>query len=141
MHATGPLGGYAAVDGAALFWLVCAGLYTYLELPAGGAAAAFYLLLLLHSSRLYASLGREAALKVALLCQGVSWFAQVFVGHAMVEKRRPALVDSLFASLFLAPLFVVLEVAFALGYKPPLHAALLAQTQRELGKLRVRDKR
>ena len=129
-----------SVTGATLFWLFCAAVYVYLETPGGILAAVLYFLLLAHTSQLYTALGRSVALHVASAVHVASWFAQVVVGHGLIEKRRPALVDSLFSSLILAPLFVVLEVAFSLGYKPGLHAKLLAQTQRELGKLRARDK-
>src|SRR5439155_12002755 len=56
------------------------------------------------------------------------WFGALFVGgwilqlvgHAF-EGRRPALVDNLF-QIFVAPIFLCAELAFALGYKPELHA-------------------
>mmetsp|Transcript_630 Transcript_630/g.4249 ORF Transcript_630/g.4249 Transcript_630/m.4249 type:complete len:197 (+) Transcript_630:6586-7176(+) len=50
----------------------------------------------------------------------LSWVIQVAVGHAMLEKRKPALLDSLVQSFALAPLFVWMEVLFLLGYKPKL---------------------
>ena len=147
------------LDGATLFWLVCASVYVYLETLGGCSAAVFYCALLFHTHRLYLSLGQSAALQLALVVHVASWFAQVVVGHALIEKRRPALLDSLLPSLLLAPFFVVLEVAcasahetlcaaltltrfscaVALGYKPDLHAKLLAATRRELDKLRARD--
>lgn len=60
------------------------------------------------------------AWKWALALHVLSWIVQVVVGHGMYEKRKPALVDSFFQSLALAPLFVWMEVLFALGYKPGL---------------------
>jgi uncharacterized membrane protein YGL010W len=44
-----------------------------------------------------------------------SWIAQ-FVGHGVFEKRAPALLDNLLYTLA-APLFVVVEIMFELGYK------------------------
>ena len=146
---------------ATLFWCCCAAVYVYLEPLGGCAAAVFYYLLLFHTHELYLSFGHSAALQLALIVHAISWFAQVVVGHALIEKRRPALLQSLLPSLLLAPFFVVLEVACAscqylrhftaltlllfwcavgLGYKPALHAKLLAATRRELGKLRAQDK-
>ena len=64
-----------------------------------------------------------------------SWIAQ-FMGHAFAEGRAPALLDNLFQvyfpdpdtiliqSLYLAPLFVWLEILFAVGYKPSLKKAI-----------------
>jgi uncharacterized membrane protein YGL010W len=81
-----------------------------------------------------------------------SWFAQIVFGHQMAEHRKPALMDSFFQSLVLAPLFVWFELLFLLGYRPRLHAEvqalvranieewkkhhqpLLAQTSRSAGK-------
>ena len=62
--------------------------------------------------------------------QGWSAFAALFVGgwilqlvgHAF-EGRRPALVDN-FLQIFVAPIFLVAEAFFALGYKPELRRAV-----------------
>ncbi|KCV70018.1 hypothetical protein H696_03485 [Fonticula alba] len=50
----------------------------------------------------------------------VSWIAQ-FWGHGKHEGRKPALLDNLFQSLVMAPLFVFLETLFLVGYRPQLH--------------------
>ncbi|KAK9831464.1 hypothetical protein WJX81_007887 [Elliptochloris bilobata] len=54
----------------------------------------------------------------------IMWSAAVQVGHIMVEKRRPALLDSFFQSLVLAGLFAWMEGLFFLGYRPKLQAGL-----------------
>jgi uncharacterized membrane protein YGL010W len=61
--------------------------------------------------------------------QGWIWFAVLFVGGWVLqllghvfEGRKPALVDNLF-QIFVAPIFLVAEVFFALGYKRQLHAS------------------
>jgi uncharacterized membrane protein YGL010W len=67
--------------------------------------------------------------------QGWAWFGVLFVGgwiiqlvgHAF-EGRKPALVDNLF-QIFVAPVFLVAEVFFALGYKPALHDAVRRRAQ------------
>lgn len=70
----------------------------------------------------YLSLGPESIIsqsqftQIALGIHIVCWLAQ-FYGHAVHEKRAPALMDNLLQALVLAPFFVVFEVAFALGYK------------------------
>lgn len=48
----------------------------------------------------------------------LSWVVQIALGHQRFERRKPALLDSFFQSLVLAPLFVTYEVAFWLGYRP-----------------------
>jgi len=52
----------------------------------------------------------------------LSWIMQVYFGHMVAEKRKPALLDSFFQSLVLAPLFVWFELLFTLGYRPALYA-------------------
>jgi uncharacterized membrane protein YGL010W len=62
--------------------------------------------------------------------EGWSWFAAIFIGgwalqllgHAF-EGRRPALVDN-FAQIFAAPIFLIAEVVFALGFRRALHRAV-----------------
>jgi uncharacterized membrane protein YGL010W len=63
--------------------------------------------------------------------QGWAWFAVLFVGGWILqlvghvfEGRKPALADNLF-QIFVAPIFLVAEVFFALGYKPELHKRML----------------
>jgi uncharacterized membrane protein YGL010W len=62
--------------------------------------------------------------------QGWVWFGVLFVGGWILqlvghvfEGRKPALTDNLF-QIFVAPIFLCAELAFALGYKPELHADL-----------------
>ncbi|GAB4817512.1 hypothetical protein N2152v2_004558 [Parachlorella kessleri] len=59
----------------------------------------------------------------------LSWFAQVHFGHNVAEKRKPALLDSFFQSLVLAPLFVWFELLFLLGYRPQLASEVQAQAK------------
>ena len=49
------------------------------------------------------------------------WILQL-VGHVF-EGRRPALVDNLL-QIFVAPIFLMAEVFFALGYKPEVRKRL-----------------
>jgi uncharacterized membrane protein YGL010W len=57
----------------------------------------------------------------ALTAAGVHvgcWIAQ-FYGHAVFEKRRPALFDNLFQALLMAPFFVTIEVMnWTFKYEP-----------------------
>ncbi|EFN56276.1 hypothetical protein CHLNCDRAFT_145142 [Chlorella variabilis] len=62
----------------------------------------------------------------ALGLHAFSWFAQIVFGHHMAEHRRPALLDSFFQSLVLAPLFVWFELLFLLNYRRRLRAEVQA---------------
>ena len=84
-------------------------------------------LVLLYSGNAIADQGSAA---------GWAWFAILFVGGwalqlvgHVFEGRKPALVDNL-VGIFIAPVFLVAEVFFALGYKPKLHAAAQARALR-----------
>lgn len=68
---------------------------------------------------------------VAILVNIGSWFAQV-IGHGFFERRAPALKDNLFQALFLAPLFVWLEILFACGYRPELRARVEKAVEKEV---------
>jgi len=62
-----------------------------------------------------------------------SWIAQ-FIGHGKFEGRAPALRDNLVQALFLAPLFVWMEVLFSLGYRPELKKRLDKAVEEEIAK-------
>jgi uncharacterized membrane protein YGL010W len=55
---------------------------------------------------------------IAAVAQVLGWGTQFF-GHGVFEGRRPALIDNAFQTL-IAPLFVVIEAFFFLGFKPEL---------------------
>lgn len=50
------------------------------------------------------------------------WLAQ-FYGHGVYEKRAPALLDNLFQAIFMAPIFVFMEVLSKFGVLANVHAA------------------
>ncbi len=52
------------------------------------------------------------------------------MGHGAFEKRAPALLDSLDQALLTAPLFVLMEVAFFLGYRKEFHAKIMKKVTR-----------
>lgn len=129
----------------------------YLELNLGTIAAALY-------SALYLLLEPVAGFVLAILCMAaaagsnyikasnpdstltsaiavhvVCWIAQ-FVGHGAFEGRAPALLDNLIQALFLAPMFVWLEVLFALGYRPELQSRVNKKVQVEVAKFKAESK-
>ena len=75
-----------------------------------------------YANHLTATFGSKAN-NIAIGVHIFSWLIQ-FVGHGVFEGRAPALVDNLLQAALLAPLFVWLEVLFALGYRPELKSRL-----------------
>ena len=71
-------------------------------------------------SSLFALFGDLSPAGSAGLVHLLSWAVQVGVGHAAIEGRRPALVDSFFQSVVLAGLFAWFELLFFCGYRPRL---------------------
>lgn len=76
------------------------------------------------------------ATKWAIGIHVFSWVAQ-FVGHGKFEGRAPALLDNLFQAIFLAPLFVWLEILFALGYRPELQSRIDKLVEQDVAKFRA----
>ena len=66
----------------------------------------------------------ETAWKYGLALHVFSWWIQVHVGHMICEGRKPSLLDSLFQSLVLAPLFVWFEFLFLFGWNAELRVKL-----------------
>lgn len=117
---------------AALIW---GGLYVLLEPVAGTVLAAIGLgaTALCNSYRVA---DPDATNKVAAIVHVVCWLAQ-FLGHGAFEGRAPALLDNLVQAVFLAPLFVWLELLFMLGYRPELQARVEAAVLKEIAKFRA----
>lgn len=77
-------------------------------------AMTLFISVLLIAANAACALGMPVALAVFGVAFVGGWILQL-VGHAF-EGRRPALVDNLF-QVFVAPIFLMAEVFFALGYK------------------------
>ena len=85
------------------------------------------------------------ALWIALALHVLAWYAQIHPGHLVLEGRRPALLQSFFQSLVLAPLFTFFEVLFMLGFKKKLADRIAVgdssrETQRGARKLLTRTR-
>lgn len=68
-----------------------------------------------------------------------SWWAQVAIGHAKFEGRKPALLDSVAQAFALAPLFVWFELLFSFGYRPQLYSAVQKKVAIQHAKLAGRE--
>ncbi|KAL5229745.1 hypothetical protein ABZP36_028521 [Zizania latifolia] len=103
--------------------VVCAlGLfYALMDKRAGTAAAALCVACWAAGNFLASAAGLwslEDAWRPLLAAQVVLWSAQ-FLGHALFEKRRPALLDSPVQALLTAPFFIFLEALHKVfGYEP-----------------------
>ncbi|KAK9485748.1 hypothetical protein V1527DRAFT_466150 [Lipomyces starkeyi] len=64
----------------------------------------------------------------------ISWILQ-FIGHAVYEKRAPALLDNLLQALVLAPFFVIFELVFRFGFRQDLEQRLKVRINNELQKV------
>ena len=117
-----------------IFCLSYCGLYILLEPVAGTAFAVLLLASTAYGHYLVSVHGMTANYWAAggFLA---SWIAQ-FLGHGMFEGRAPALLDSLFQAFFLAPLFVWMEILFALGYRPDLKSRADKMAQQDIAAYR-----
>ncbi|GAB9469280.1 hypothetical protein Gpo141_00006562 [Globisporangium polare] len=68
------------------------------------------------------------AWQIAVPVHIAAWILQ-FIGHGVFERRKPALLDSLDQALITAPMFVLLEALFPLGYRPKLYARVMKQVK------------
>jgi len=115
-----------------LFTLLYAILYILMEPVAGGILAPILLASTAYSKQLTSTYGATANYW-ALGVFATSWIAQ-FIGHGVFEGRAPALLDNLIQAIFLAPLFVWMEILFACGYRPELHSRVESAVQTEVAK-------
>lgn len=95
--------------------------YLLLDMPLGVGMVVLFTFLYVTAWQARTALGGWAWALFAAVFAG-SWAAQV-VGHAAFEHRKPALVDNLF-QVFVAPIFVLAEWAFAIGLRKPLQDAV-----------------
>ena len=103
----------------------------YLSMDFGlGVATVAVFTVLLVSALQVAAQDADTALRVAGAVFILGWVVQ-FVGHGIWEKRRPAVLDNLLQA-FVAPVFLVAETAFALGFRKPLHAEVQSKMQAHL---------
>ena len=115
--------------------LVYASLYVLLE-PVAGSALAVMCLASAAASNYWKMHSPGFTFQAALALHVVGWALQ-FIGHGAFEGRAPALLDNLFQALFLAPMFVWLEILFKLGYRPELQARVDKKVEVEVAKFRA----
>ena len=89
-----------------------------------------------HAHRVHASVPQ--AWKYGLVVHLACWIGQ-FLGHAIFEKRAPALFRNLAQALMMAPIFVAFEVFFAMGYLPEVAEECERAAKENVAKLRADD--
>ncbi|EDQ88196.1 uncharacterized protein MONBRDRAFT_37508 [Monosiga brevicollis MX1] len=98
--------------------------------PVAGSIASICLLYGSNCALNYATTEPNAMIKLGAL--HASCWAMQFFGHFVFEGRAPALFDNLFQSLYLAPLFVLLEIMFMFGYRPDLSKSIYDNAERDI---------
>lgn len=109
-----------------LHWMLVAALalfYLILDRQLGLALAAA-LALLAWGAQLTAGLGAELALSVAAVVFVLGWALQLFGHH--LEGNRPALLGNIL-QIFVAPIYLAAELAFALGLRSALRVEIEAR--------------
>ena len=108
-----------AVVGTAIYFIY----YLLIELPGIAGPIASAMIVLCYYSAMYVkeTYAEQQPWKLGIVVHVGCWVAQ-FYGHGVHEGRSPALLDNLFQAIMMAPLFVLMEVLFKLGYKPKFHA-------------------
>lgn len=118
---------------AALTW---GGLYVLLE-PVAGTALAMICLAAAALCNHFISEYPVLTTQVAVITHIVCWIFQ-FIGHGAFEGRAPALLDNIVQAVFLAPLFVWLEMLFKFGYRRELQQRVDKAVQVEIAKFRAK---
>lgn len=108
--------------------------YLTLDIPLGIVTSVVFLTILYFANLISQSLETKEIWIVFATGQILGWGAQVY-GHVVFEKNRPALLDNLFQALVSAPLFVVADVCFALGFRKELEEGV-KKVLRERGQWR-----
>ncbi len=98
--------------GAVLVW------YLMLDFPLGVGMVAVFTVLTVTAIQLNETVTPGTSALIAAAVFVGSWIFQL-VGHGVWEKRRPALADNL-TQVFIAPMFLVAETVFAMGFRKDL---------------------
>ena len=123
------------ISGAAAGALAYAGFYFYISPGPLGISASAFVGALFAAAHAFAAAWGPGAWVPALAVHVVAWVAQ-FVGHGVFEGRAPALLDNLFQAVFMAPIFVFIEVLMAAGLLKAFKKEATAETSKRIAKFR-----
>merc|ERR1719175_101315 len=108
--------------------------YLMMDPVAGGLGALLMLFLNQWTYRLVAAGAPVAGFplwQAVLAFHVAAWIAQ-FIGHGVFEGRAPALLDSWDQAFITAPLFVLLEVLFFLGYRKQFYDECIVEVDKNI---------
>ncbi|RLN32642.1 hypothetical protein BBJ28_00000431 [Nothophytophthora sp. Chile5] len=126
-----PFGQYVVLNYSAVMAGIYMLWYMALDIWAGTLGAAIISGCYLFANYFVASASTTLnmpSMHVALAIHATAWVLQ-FIGHGVFERRKPALFDSLDQALITAPMFVLLEILFPLGYRPDLYQRVMKQVK------------
>ena len=126
--------GTIGVTAAHAIAVVLLAYYLSLDFPLGVAMVMLFTLMLVTVLQVQAAMGSTGWMLFTAVFVG-SWIAQL-IGHAAFEHRKPALADNVL-QVFVAPIFVVAEWAFALGLRKKLQHEVETGMVQHLPKPRV----
>jgi uncharacterized membrane protein YGL010W len=126
--------GTLAVTVAHVVAVILLAYYLSLDFPLGVAMVFLFTIMLVTVLQVQQTMGSTAWMLFTAVFVG-SWIAQL-VGHAAFEHRKPALADNVL-QVFVAPIFVVAEWAFALGLRKKLQHEVETGMVQHLPKPRV----
>lgn len=107
--------GRFSVTAAWVYFALTTLVYLRLDLAMGVIAAGLYGSLCFWAHDV-ATMGSTTILAVFLTGQIVGWGAQIY-GHLHFEKNRPAFYENIMQSFVSAPIFVIADVLFHMGFK------------------------
>lgn len=125
----------AGISGAAAGAIAYAAFYFYIAPGPLGIASAAFVYFIFAGATAFAAKWGAGAWQPALAVHVVCWILQ-FIGHGVYEGRAPALLDNLFQALFMAPIFVFVEVLMGVGLLSDFKREALAETSRRVAAFR-----
>ncbi|KAG7380309.1 hypothetical protein PHYPSEUDO_007321 [Phytophthora pseudosyringae] len=138
-----PYGQYVLLNPSCVVAGVYMAWYIMLDRRAGSIGAALVFISYLFANFFVQDLApnnfKRPGWQVALGVHCFAWVVQ-FIGHGVFERRKPALFDSLDQALVTAPMFVLLEALFALGYRPELYQRVSAAAKENIKAFRATGK-
>ncbi|CAG8665249.1 14886_t:CDS:2 [Acaulospora colombiana] len=107
--------------------------YILLEPVAGSLYSIILLYMVYNATNFNASYPNHNTL--AIIVHISSWIMQI-AAHGFAEKRSPAFKDNIVQAFLLAPLFVWLEVLFAVGYRSGLQKRVSLEAELAIAKFK-----
>jgi len=119
-----PLGAFEVALGSLLL-IPAVAAWIALDFRIGAAMLAAIVPLAIAAEWIARSAGVTRAVLVAATLFVIGWALQI-VGHAVFERRKPALLDNAF-HMFIGPMFITAKILVALGVRPDLLALVQAR--------------